>query len=112
MPAVQIPSTGTPKFSYTCAHRYTVGTLTALISTNYDGTSQTPSTATWDTFNTIQANSASFTPFLPYPTVGGYDLTPYLGKKVYIAFRYDAPAGTNKNSVATFEPDDIRISSN
>ncbi len=107
-PAIDIPTGITPKFTYTCAHRYTIGTLTALVSTDYDGTSQTPSTATWTPLNTIQANSATFTPFIPY---GPFDLSPYLGKKIYIAYRYDAPAGTNKNNVATFEPDDMRISS-
>lgn len=107
-PAITIPTGITPKFSYTCAHRYFAGTLTALVSTDYDGVSQTPSTATWTQLNQIQANSASFTPFIPY---GPFDLSAYLGKKIYIAFRYDAAAGTNKNSVATFEPDDMKISS-
>lgn len=107
-PLVDVPAGISPKYSYTCAHRYTVGTLTALVSTDYDGVSQTPSTATWTQLNQIQANSASFTPFIPY---GPFDLSAYAGKKVYLAFRYDAPAGTNKNNVATFEPNDMKISS-
>jgi len=107
-PAITIPTGISPKYTYTCAHRYTVGTLKALVSTDYDGGS-TPSNATWTELNSIQANSAAFTPFIPY---GPFDLTAFTGKKIYLAFRYDAPAGTNKNNVATFEPDDMKISKN
>jgi hypothetical protein len=107
-PAIFIPTGISPKYSYTCAHRYTVGTLKAMVSIDYNG-SNTPSTATWTELNSIQANSASFTPFIPY---GPYDLSTYAGKNIYLAFRYDAPAGTNKNNVATFEPDDMKISKN
>lgn len=108
-PAVTLPTGISPKLTFTCAHRYTAGTLKLLISTDYDGTSQTPSTsATWVELNSIQANSASFTAFLPY---GPFDLSAYVGKKVYFGFRYDVPSGSAKNAVATFEPDDIRISS-
>ncbi|MFY7964802.1 MAG: DUF5689 domain-containing protein [Chitinophagaceae bacterium] len=107
-PAIAIPTGIAPKYTYTCAHRYTVGTLKALVSTNYTG-SGNPSAATWVEFNSIQANSPTFTPFIPY---GPFDLSAYGGNSIYLAFRYDVPAGSNKNAVATFEPDDMKISKN
>jgi hypothetical protein len=108
-PSITIPAGISPKLTYTCAHRYTAGTLKLLISTDYNGTSQTPSTATWVELNSIQANSPIFTPFNPY---GPFNLSAYAGKTVYLGFRYDVPSGSNKNAVATFEPDDIKISKN
>jgi hypothetical protein len=110
-PPITIPAGISPKLSYTCSSRYYVGTLKAMVSTNYDGTSLTPSTATWVELNTIQANSASFINNVPFPATGGYDLSAYAGKKIYFAFRYDAPSGTAANQVATYEPDNIKIAS-
>jgi hypothetical protein len=107
-PGITLPAGISPKFTYTCANRYTAGTLIALVSFDYAG-SATPSTATWFELNTIQANSSAFTPFLPY---GPYDLSAYAGKKIYLAFKYEVAAGTAKSAAATYEPDDMKISKN
>lgn len=104
-PDINLPAGTSPKYSFTCARRYPIGTLKAMISTNFDGTNA--ATATWTILNTIPGGPlGSFTPFDLY---GPYDLTAYAGKKVNIAFLYEAPAGTIKTDVATFEPDDIKI---
>ena len=105
---ISIPSGLSPKLSFTCANRYTVGTLKALISTDYNG-GNNPASATWVPLATLTTNSSSFTPFNPY---GPFDLSAYAGKNVYIAFKYEVPAGSSKNAVGTFEVDDLRISKN
>ncbi len=105
--SIAIPAGLSPKLSFTCATRYTVGTLTALVSTNYNGS--TPATATWTPLGTVTTNSSSFTPFNSY---GPYDLSAFAGQNVYIAFRYDVPAGTSTSAVGTFEIDDIKIAKN
>lgn len=110
-PPVTLPVGISPKYSFTCSRRYTVGTFKALISTDYTG-SGTPSTATWTELATVPANASNSAPFTPFDAFGPFNLAAYAGKKVYLAFRYEAPAGTAAGSVATFEPDDMKISKN
>ena len=108
-PAIVIPSGIIPKIGYTCASRYTTGTMKCLISNDYNGTSQTPGNFAWTELNTVQANSASFTAFLPQ---GPVDISAFTGKTVYLAFKYEAPAGTSKSAVATYEVSGIKITKN
>lgn len=107
-PDINIPNTGSPKFSYTCARRYPVGTLKAYVATNFTGTNL--ATANWVLLNTIaNAPSAGFTPQDPF---GPFDFNAYKGQKVNIAFRYEVPAGSTASSVATFQPDNFALSAN
>lgn len=110
-PPVTLAAGTTPKYSFTCARRYTIGTFKALISTNYAG-GPNPAAATWIELGTVPANATNSAPFTPFDPFGPYDLTAYAGQKVYLAFTYEAPAGSAKSSVATFEPDDMKISKN
>lgn len=104
-PAINLPAGATPKYTFTCSRRYTDGTFKAYISTDYNGSNL--STATWVLLGTVPpGTAASFTPF---DTFGPYDLASYAGKKIHLAFRYQATAGTSKFSVGTYEPDDINI---
>jgi hypothetical protein len=84
-------------------------TFTILISTDYNE-SQTPSTSTWTTLASSTANPTLFAG----PTASGFagtwktgtiNLNDYLGKKVYIAFRYDG--GTGKTT--TWQLDNFKI---
>jgi Family of unknown function (DUF5689) len=108
-PKILIPSTGIPKFSFTCARRYPIGTLKVLISKDYTG-NNTPATATWIPLDSVPAGPATaFTQFEPF---GPYNLSSYLNQNINIAFKYEAPAGTSKFSVATYQVDDIKITKN
>ncbi len=104
-PQISLPSTGAPAYTFTCSRRYSAGTFKAYISTNYTG--GTPASATWTLLATVPAGSA--TAFTPFDTFGPYNFTAYLGQKINIAFRYEAPAGTSPSLVGTYEPDDIKI---
>jgi hypothetical protein len=108
-PGIDIPTGLTPKYTFTCSRRYTAGTFKALVSTNYNG-GNNPSASTWTTLITVPAGTA--TAFTPFDTFGPFDFTPYIGKKVYLAFLYEAPAGTSPSLVGTYEPDDLKISKN
>lgn len=89
-------------------------TLTVLVSTNYAGSTM-PSTATWITLASSTANPTLFSG----PTASGYastwksasvNLATYIGKTVYIAFKYDGAnpsSGTKKTS--TWEVDNVKI---
>jgi hypothetical protein len=89
-------------------------TLTVLISTDYSG-SQIPSASTW---NILASSSADPTLFCG-PTTGSFtnpwktgaiNLNSYLGKKVYLAFRYDGAnpvSGTQKTT--TWQIDNVKI---
>lgn len=107
-PPITIPTGISPKYSFTCASRYTVGTLKAMVSTDYNGNGN-PAAATWVTDTTIQANSSSFTPFNP---CGPFNYSAYAGKTIRLAFKHEVPAGTAKSNAATYEPDDMKISKN
>jgi hypothetical protein len=104
-PAINLPAGATPKYTFTCSRRYTDGTFKAYISTDYNGSNL--STATWVLLGTVPPGTASG--FTPFDSFGPYDLASYAGKKIYLAFRYQATAGTSKFSVGTYEPDDINI---
>ena len=107
-PAIAIPTGITPKYTFTCARRYSAGTFKALVSTDYNG-SNTPSTSTWTELGTIPAGGSTFSPF---DTYGPYDFMQYTGKTVFLAFKYEVPAGTAKTAAGTYEPDDLKISKN
>ena len=98
-PLVAIPAgTKTPPY---VTFNYTTGyangaTFVVYVSTNYDGKSLTPSTATWTPIYTC----ASLTGNYPTPkSSGNIDLSAYAGKSIYIGFRYDGTATQN----TTFE---------
>lgn len=105
-PDINIPTGIAPTYSFTCSRRYPIGTFKAYVSTNYTGGA--PSTATWTLLTTVPVGTATaFTPFDPF---GPYNLSAYLGQKINLAFRYEAPAGTAASNVATYEVDDLKIS--
>ena len=108
-PPIAIPTGLSPKYTFTCSRRYPAGTFKAMVSTNYTG-GNNPQASTWTILTTLSnAPSGAFTPF---DTFGPFDFTPYIGKTIYLAFLYEAPAGTSPNSVGTYEPDDLKISKN
>lgn len=105
-PDITIPVGTAPKYTFTCARRYTAGTFKAYVSTNFTGTNV--STATWTLLATVPAGTAGA--FTPFDTFGPFNFAAYAGQKVNIAFRYEATAGTTASTVGTYEPDDIKIS--
>jgi Family of unknown function (DUF5689) len=85
------------------------GTLKAFISTNYNGTSTTPWTATW-TELPATISSGNATGFASGFTGSGIlNLNAYTGT-VYVAFRYMGgdPSGTTNDRTTTFQVDDVR----
>ncbi len=108
-PGIAIPTGLSPKYTFTCSRRYTAGTFKAMVSINYTG-GNNPSAATWATLITVPAGPQ--TSFTPFDTFGPFDFTAYIGKTVYLAFLYEAPAGTSPSLVGTYEPDDLKISKN
>ncbi len=105
-PDINIPTGVAPKYSFTCARRYTAGTFKAYVSTNFTGANL--ATATWTLLATVPAGTAAA--FTPFDTFGPYNFTAYAGQKINIAFRYEVPAGTAASAAGTYEPDDIKIS--
>jgi hypothetical protein len=92
-PAITFPTgVSALSLSFACIDGYDNGaTLKVLVSTNYDGSSTTPSTATWtDLGAAVPTGSTSSYSSASTVTV---DLTAYAGKKVYLAFRYDGLSG-------------------
>ena len=105
-PDINLPTGVAPRYTFTCARRYTAGTFKAYVSTNYTGSNL--STATWTLLATVPPGTAAA--FTPFDTFGPYNFTAYAGQKINIAFRYEVPAGTSPNAAGTYEPDDIKIS--
>ena len=95
--AITIPSaTNAPALSFVSADGYYAGaSFQVLVSTDYNGSS-TPSTSTWAVLPaTISTGHAKFTTAVPS---GAVDLSAYIGKTIYLAWRYTttttAQAGT------------------
>lgn len=105
-PGIPIPSTGSPKLTFTTAGGFNVGATTfrVFISTNYTG-SNTPSTATWTQLPATIA-TAPASGFGSFVASGNLSLSAYAGQTVYIGFRYD---GGDPTKTTTFEIDDIKI---
>ncbi len=111
-PPIAIPNGTNPQFSFKTAFQFAQGPtiLNAYISTNYNG-GNTPNTATWTLLpasilgNTNISNSSSFSSL---NSSGNINLAAYLGKTVYIAFKYIG--STTLGQTTTYEIDDIQIS--
>jgi hypothetical protein len=110
-PAITLQSGLTAlNLSFSCIDGYDNGaTLKVLVSTNYDGSSTTPSTATWtDLGAAVPTGSTSG---YSSSTTVNVDLSAYQGKKVYLAFRYDGVSGgSGATKTTTYEFGSIVIS--
>ena len=101
----------TLNLNFNCIDGYDNGaTLKVLVSTNYNGSSTTPSTATWTTLPAA----------IPTGSTSGYststpvsvDISAFKGQKVYLAFRYDGLSGASSSSnpkTTTYEFGSINI---
>lgn len=88
---ITIPATiSTPTLSFVSLDGYYAGaTLQVLVSTDYNG-SNTPSSSTWTVLPaTIPTGDAKYTSAVPS---GAVDLSAYLGKTIYLAWRYSTTA--------------------
>ena len=98
-PQVAIPAgTKTPPYlNFTYTSGYANGaTFAVYVSTNYNGSSLTPSTATWTKIYTCAPLSGNY----PTPvSSGNISLSSYAGQSIYIGYRYDGTATQN----TTFE---------
>jgi len=111
-PPTFIPAGTNPQFSFKTAFQFAQGPtiLNAYISTDYNGGAN-PNTATWTLLpanipgNTNTSNSSSFSTLT---SSGNINLAAYIGRTVYIAFKYIGSTTTSKTT--TYEIDDIQIS--
>ena len=91
--AITIPATtNSPKLTFVSEDGYYSGaTFEVLVSTDYNGNS-TPSTSTWTVLPaTIPTGDAKFTKAVPS---GSIDLSNYIGKSIYLAWRYTSSSST------------------
>lgn len=103
-PAINLSGYATKTLTFTSAAGFDNGaaTFTALISTDYNGSSTSPQTFTW---NTLPATIATGPPsgFGSFISSGAVDLSSYSGN-VYIAFKYVATS-----PATTYEVDDVKV---
>jgi len=87
-------------------------TLKVFISTNYDGVSSTPWTATW-TQLPATISSGHTSSYGALISSGNIDLSAYSGK-IYIAFVYEGadPTGTTSDKTTTFDIDNLKVTAN
>ncbi len=113
-PAISLAGLTTPVLTFGTTDGFNNGaTLTTLVSTNYNPSSNTPSTATWVVLPATYAG----------PTVSGYasgfrasgniSLSAYAGQTVYIGFRYDgANPATGTRRTTTWQVDNVKVTRN
>ena len=106
-PSVNLTGATAPALTFMHAEGYATGatTLKVLVSTDYDGTSTTPSSATWTEVWSLQASTPT-TGYSSFVSSGNISLTPYIGQTVYVAFKYD---GSDPSKTTTYEIDDVKI---
>lgn len=108
-PGITLPGNGAPKLSFQTIDGYDNGaTLKVFVSTDFSG-SGNPSTATWTplTATVSSGHTAGYGP--AWVNSGNIDLSAYVGKKVYVAFRYD---GGDPSKTTTFELDNVKVTGN
>lgn len=90
---------------------YNSSCLEILVSTNFDGNQANIKTAKWD--NLTSQFTIPTTPTNTYgakfESAGNANLTPYIGKKVYIAFRYKGDDTSTPKATTTYQIDDIKV---
>jgi hypothetical protein len=118
-PAISLAGLTAPVLSFQTIDGFNNGSvLNVMVSTNYNPSSNTPSTATWTTLATSAANPTMFAG----PTTSGYaaswrnsgniNLTAFANQTIYLAFRYDGANPTTPTSArrtTTWQIDNIRI---
>jgi Family of unknown function (DUF5689) len=118
-PAISLTGLSAPVLSFQTIDGFNRGSdLSVLVSTNYNPTSNTPSTATWTPIATTIANPTVFAG----PTASGYasswknsgnlSLTAFANQTIYLAFRYDGANPTTPTSArrtTTWQIDNIRV---
>ncbi len=105
-PAIDLSAATSPKLYFDNQMKYAGDSLTLLVSTDYDGTSNPTMQGTWVNLTaqaTWDVNSASWG---GWTNSGPVDLSAYLSPTVYIAFKY---IGTATNG-STWEIDNILVS--
>jgi Family of unknown function (DUF5689)/Domain of unknown function (DUF5017) len=103
-PAINLAGFSTKTLNFTSAAGFDNGaaTFTALISTDYDGSSTSPQSFTWTTLPATIATGPG-SGFGSFVSSGLVDLSSYSGN-VYVAFKY---VGTSP--ATTFEVDDVKV---
>lgn len=105
-PSMDLSSATTPLLSFKSAVGYNGDALEALISTNYDGTSNPLVQGLWTPLNPILPLSTGN--WFDWTPSGNVDLSMYITTGVYIAFKY---TGSSTNG-STWEVDDILVNEN
>lgn len=103
-----------PQFTFDVAVGYwNANCLQILISENYSGNVADIGTATWtDITSTFTLPETPTTSYGTLSSAGVADFTPYVGKKVYIAFKYsgDDRATTSPKITTTYRIDNVKVS--
>jgi Family of unknown function (DUF5689) len=110
-PGINLGATTGEVFTFRSKDGFNNGAvLKAYISTNYDGVSNTPWTATWTELSCTIASGSTSGFASSFTNSGNINLAGYNGV-VYIAFKYTGadPAGTGSDQTTTFQVDDVRV---
>lgn len=112
-PEIDLSNAIAPEFSFDIAAGFwNVTCLTVWISEDFNGTEAGVESATW---TDITSNFTMPEPSSGYSTMGSAgvaDLTDYVGKKVYIAFKYDGDGRSDADpkKTTTYQVDNVKVS--
>jgi len=105
-------STATPELSFDIVTgNYNGNGLRILISENYNGQEGGIGTATWTDVTSNFTIPEPASGYSPWASAGTLDLSSYIGKKIYIAFKYignDTDIGSKITT--TYQLDNIKVS--
>ncbi len=100
-----------PKFSFfVTAGYYNAPCLSVMISENFNGTEAGIASATWiDVTSSFTLPTEPASGYGTLASAGEMDFKAYVGKKVYVAFKY-VGNGIDNSATTTFQIDNVKIS--
>jgi hypothetical protein len=110
---IDLAAGNNPKLSFDVTGGYYNGDLlTVFISEDFNGTEGGITTATWtDVTGRFDIPTTPEMPAAAYGTLrpaGDMDLTAYVGKKIYVAFRY-LGNGVDNSATTTYQIDNVKV---
>lgn len=108
---IDLSTLAKPELSFdVCVGYYNANCLTVLISEDFDGTEANISKATWkDVTSSFAIPQAPASGYGTFASAGSYNMSSYAGKKVYVAFRYQADDTSTPKKTTTYQLDNIKV---
>lgn len=106
---IDLTGTTNPKFSFDIVvGNFTVKCLSVEISDNFDGKEANIATATWKDVTSSFTLPQPASGYSTWASAGVLDLKAYIGKKVYVSFKYSGDDTSTPKQTTTYQVDNVK----